>query len=97
MNKSLCDKRRPFATPDSDNLLNLIFEACSKAVRSGIKPWEVWLGPREVAILEKLMDWKNSENAILMGLTIRHMKSEGVRVGNSVRVTMADLEKPKKD
>lgn len=79
----------------SKDLLNLIFLAETNAIRSGIKPSEVWLGPSEVAIIEDFMEWKISENAILMGLTIRHMASDGVRVGSSVKAIAADLEKPK--
>jgi hypothetical protein len=68
-----------------NKLLNTILTAQSVAIHSGIKPSEVWLGPKEVDALEKGMDWRNSENAFFLGLTVRHMKSDGVRVGDSVR------------
>ncbi len=83
---------------DSNIIFESIFKGLGKCTKAGIKPAEVWLGPREVDMLwfdlhkndpnpiEKELIATKLKGASIYGLPLRFMVEDGVRIGKSFSV-----------
>jgi len=102
MNQQTRSEQRRCSELESTALFGLIRDGSYQAIRDGIQPTEVWLGPKESRILEVEMNWQEQEGRLrhtnanqsamirgdmegaqLMGLRVRLMAKDGVRVGIS--------------
>jgi len=62
-------------SPEQMKLLAKILKARDAALRNGMRPTEVWLGPAECLVLG------NPASATILGLAVRRSAEPGVFVG----------------
>lgn len=65
MNRYTRSEQRCCSELESTALFGLVREGVSEAVRAGIQPSEVWLGPKEARILEVEMNWRSAEGRLV--------------------------------
>lgn len=64
MNQQTRSEQRRCSELESTALFVLIRDGSYQAIRAGIQPTEVWLGPREARILEVEMNWQGKEGRL---------------------------------
>ena len=65
MNQQTRLEQRRCSELESTALFGLVRHGVSEAIRAGIQPTEVWIGPKEARILEVEMNWQSAEGRLV--------------------------------